>query len=129
MPIFFSSDPAICEGRLCLAGLRVTVDTVLALMREHSDEEILTDYPYLRIAHLKAVRSLIDGSTILHSRQIARDLAAQWIELEREQMQTITERNGTPHRVSSLRSHATHACRRDLQVAFGLVLEPKPAQP
>lgn len=129
MRIFFSSHPEVCEGRLCLAGLRMTVDTVLALMREHSDEEILADYSYLRSTHLMAVRSLLDGSTVLHSKQIAKDLAAQWIERQRQQQDTITEEDGTPHRVSSLRSNAIHACRRELQEAFGLVIKPQPEEP
>ncbi|HEV8718976.1 MAG TPA: DUF433 domain-containing protein [Candidatus Binatia bacterium] len=41
-------DPAVMGGRPCIRGLRVTVGTIVSLLASgHSQEEILTLYPYL----------------------------------------------------------------------------------
>jgi uncharacterized protein (DUF433 family) len=41
-------DPAVMGGKPCIRGLRVTVGTIVGLMAAgHSEEEILSAYPYL----------------------------------------------------------------------------------
>lgn len=48
-------DPAICGGKACIAGTRVTVGTILGLMSAgRSHAEILADYPYLKAEDLTA---------------------------------------------------------------------------
>ena len=41
-------DPAVCGGRPCIRGLRITVSDMLRMLAGGaSQEEILKDYPYL----------------------------------------------------------------------------------
>ena len=42
-------DPAVCYGKPCIRGLRVTVGTILGLLASgKSHERILQAYPYLQ---------------------------------------------------------------------------------
>ncbi len=48
-------DPAICKGRACIAGTRVTVSTVLDNLAEGATvEEIVRSYPPLTIDDVRA---------------------------------------------------------------------------
>jgi uncharacterized protein (DUF433 family) len=48
-------DPDVMGGKPCIRGLRVTVGTVLGLLAAgHSEEEILTAYPYLEAEDIRA---------------------------------------------------------------------------
>ncbi len=40
-------DPQVMGGRPCIRGMRITVGTILTLLRHQTPEEILRDYPYL----------------------------------------------------------------------------------
>ncbi|GEM88364.1 DUF433 domain-containing protein [Meiothermus granaticius] len=40
-------DPQVMGGRPCVRGMRITVGTVLTLLRHQTPEEILQNYPYL----------------------------------------------------------------------------------
>lgn len=40
-------DPRVMGGRPCVRGMRITVGTILTLLRHQTPEEILRDYPYL----------------------------------------------------------------------------------
>jgi len=43
-----SRDPAMMGGKPCIRGMRVTVGAVIGLLAAgHSEDEILTAYPYL----------------------------------------------------------------------------------
>ena len=47
-------DPHQFGGKPCIRGVRITVGTVLTLLRDHSREEILTDYPELEADDIDA---------------------------------------------------------------------------
>jgi uncharacterized protein (DUF433 family) len=48
-------DPERCGGRPCIRGLRIRVRDVLDLLAAGvSEEQILTDYPYLEIEDIRA---------------------------------------------------------------------------
>ncbi|MEM7737460.1 MAG: DUF433 domain-containing protein [Deinococcota bacterium] len=47
-------DPNQFGGKPCLRGLRIPVSTILTLLRDHSHDEILTDYPELERADIDA---------------------------------------------------------------------------
>ena len=47
-------NPEQFGGKPCLRGLRITVGTVLTLLRDHSHKEILTDYSELEAADIDA---------------------------------------------------------------------------
>jgi len=48
-------NPAQCGGRPCIRGMRITVKDVLELLAAGVDEaEILTDFPYLEPADIRA---------------------------------------------------------------------------
>lgn len=47
-------DPHKFGGRPCLRDLRITVGTVLTLLRDHSREEILADYAELEAEDIDA---------------------------------------------------------------------------
>jgi len=52
---YLSSDPRVCHGRLCAAGTRVFVTTILDSLAEGaSRDEILKSYPALRPEHIDA---------------------------------------------------------------------------
>ncbi|AFV76005.1 DUF433 domain-containing protein [Thermus oshimai] len=40
-------DPKVMGGKPCIRGMRITVGTLLTLLRHQTPEEILRDYPYL----------------------------------------------------------------------------------
>ncbi len=40
-------DASVMGGKACIRGLRITVGTVLTLLRDHTLEEILAGYPEL----------------------------------------------------------------------------------
>ena len=51
-------NPAQCGGRPCIRGMRITVKDVLELLAAGVDEvEILTDFPYLESADIRACLS------------------------------------------------------------------------
>ena len=51
-------DPDVMGGKLCIRGLRITVGTVLGLLASgHSEEEILSAYPYLEREDIPAALS------------------------------------------------------------------------
>lgn len=51
-------DPNVMGGKPCIRGLRVTVETVLGLLASgHSEEEILSAYPYLEREDIPAALS------------------------------------------------------------------------
>ena len=47
-------DPHQFGGKPCIRGLRITVGTVLTLLRDHSREEILADHPELEADDIDA---------------------------------------------------------------------------
>ena len=48
-------DPAQCGGRPCIRGMRIRVKDVLEMLAEGvPDAEILTDFPYLEAADIRA---------------------------------------------------------------------------
>ncbi len=48
-----TTDPEVMGGKPCIRGLRVTVGTIVGLLAGgHSEEEILTLYPYLEKADI-----------------------------------------------------------------------------
>jgi uncharacterized protein (DUF433 family) len=47
-------DPNQFGGKPCLRGLRISVSTILTLLRDHSHGEILADYPELERADIDA---------------------------------------------------------------------------
>ena len=49
-------DPALMGGKPCIRGMRVAVATILGLMATgHTNEQILSDYPYLTEQDFKDV--------------------------------------------------------------------------
>jgi len=57
-------DPAVMDGRPCIRGMRVTVDTILGLLAAgRTPEQILQTYPYLEAADIQAVLSYAAGRT------------------------------------------------------------------
>jgi uncharacterized protein (DUF433 family) len=57
MPAFnrITLDPEVMGGKPCLRGMRVTVGTILGLLASgHSEDEILTAYPYLEREDIRA---------------------------------------------------------------------------
>jgi uncharacterized protein (DUF433 family) len=57
MTEFFAQDPAVMGGRLCLAGTRVTVRAVEALIEEELDDEAITREFPVTAEQVQAVRS------------------------------------------------------------------------
>ena len=49
-----SIDPNVCFGKPCIRGMRITVGTILTLLRDHTPEEILADYPELERGDIDA---------------------------------------------------------------------------
>lgn len=48
-------DPAVCKGRACIAGTRVTVSSVLDNLAEGmSPDELVTSYPPLTLDDIRA---------------------------------------------------------------------------
>jgi len=47
-------DPNKFGGKPCIRGLHITVGTILTLLRDHSREEILGDYPELEAEDIEA---------------------------------------------------------------------------
>ena len=61
-------DVAVMAGRACIRGLRVTVGTIVNLLAAgRSEQEILTEYPYLEEADLRA--SLLYAAWRLQERE------------------------------------------------------------
>lgn len=57
MPAFnrITLDPDVMGGKPCIRGMRITVGTILGLLAtRHSEEEILTAYPYLEPEDIQA---------------------------------------------------------------------------
>lgn len=57
MPAFdrITLDPDVMGGKPCIRGLRITVGTILGLLAsDHTDEEILSAYPYLEREDIRA---------------------------------------------------------------------------
>ena len=50
-------DPRVMGGKPCIRGLRITAGTVLTLLRDHTPDEILADYPELEREDLDAALS------------------------------------------------------------------------
>lgn len=51
-------DPDVMGGKPCIRGLRITVGTILGLLATgHSEEEILSAYPYLEKEDIPAALS------------------------------------------------------------------------
>ncbi len=51
-------DPEVMGGKPCIRGLRITVGTILGLLASgHSEEEILSAYPYLEREDIPAALS------------------------------------------------------------------------
>ena len=50
-------DPNVMGGKPCIRGLRITVATVLTLLRDHTPDEILTEYPELEREDIDAALS------------------------------------------------------------------------
>lgn len=50
-------DPEVMGGKPCIRGLRITVGTVLTLLRDHTPDEILAEYPELERDDLDAALS------------------------------------------------------------------------
>jgi uncharacterized protein (DUF433 family) len=51
-------DPDVMDGKACIRGMRITVDTVLGLLASgRSEEEILAAYPYMEAEDILAVLS------------------------------------------------------------------------
>ena len=47
-------DPSVMAGKPCVRGMRVTVGTVVGLVASgHTDDEILTAYPYLEAEDIR----------------------------------------------------------------------------
>ena len=61
-------DPHQFGGKPCIRGLRVTVGTVLTLLRDHSHEEILADYPELEAEDIDA--ALVYAAYLAEERDI-----------------------------------------------------------
>lgn len=47
-------NPKIMGGKPCIRGMRITVGTILTLLRDHTPEEILADYPELERGDIDA---------------------------------------------------------------------------
>lgn len=48
-------DPAVCGGRPCIRGMRIRVTDILEMLAGGaSEQEILTDYPYLESEDIRA---------------------------------------------------------------------------
>lgn len=50
-------DPEVMGGKPCIRGLRITVGTVLTLLRDHTPDEILAEYPELEREDIDAALS------------------------------------------------------------------------
>lgn len=50
-------DAKVMGGKPCIRGLRITVGTVLTLLRDHTPDEILAEYPELEREDLDAALS------------------------------------------------------------------------
>lgn len=50
-------DPNVMGGKPCIRGLRITVATVLTLLRDHTPDEILAEYPELEREDIDAALS------------------------------------------------------------------------
>ena len=61
-------DPNQFGGKPCIRGLRITVGTVLTLLRDHSREEILNDYPELEAEDIDA--ALAYGAYLAEERDV-----------------------------------------------------------
>ena len=61
-------DPQVMGGRACLRGLRITVGTVLTLLRDHTPAEIVNDYPELEPEDLEA--ALVYAAYLAEERSI-----------------------------------------------------------
>lgn len=47
-------NPHVMGGRPCIRGMRITVGTILTLLRDHTPQEILAEYPELELADIDA---------------------------------------------------------------------------
>lgn len=47
-------NPHVMGGRPCIRGMRITVGTALTLLRDHTPQEILAEYPELELADIDA---------------------------------------------------------------------------
>lgn len=47
-------NPHVMRGRPCIRGMRITVGTILTLLRDHTPQEILAEYPELELADIDA---------------------------------------------------------------------------
>lgn len=61
-------DPHQFGGKPCVRGLRITVGTVLTLLRDHSREEILADYAELEAEDIDA--ALVYAAYLAEERDI-----------------------------------------------------------
>lgn len=61
-------DPLVMGGKACIRGLRITVSTVLTLLRDHSPAEIVGDYPELETEDIEA--ALIYAAYLAEERDI-----------------------------------------------------------
>lgn len=61
-------DPTMFGGKPCIRGLRITVGTILTLLRDHTREEILADYPELEARDIDA--ALAYGAYLAEERDV-----------------------------------------------------------
>ena len=58
-----SADPAICGGRPTISGTRVRVTDILELLAGGASEaEIVTDFPYVTVADIRACLAYAAGA-------------------------------------------------------------------
>ena len=59
-----STDPDICHGQACIRGTRIPVPVILDnLAAGRTPEEIVTDYPTLRIEDIRAAMAYAAGTS------------------------------------------------------------------
>lgn len=47
-------DPRVMSGKPCIRGLRITVGAVLTLLRDHTPQEVIAEYPELELEDVEA---------------------------------------------------------------------------
>lgn len=62
-------DPHKMGGKPCIRGLRITVGSILTLLRDHSPDEILADYPELEREDIEA--ALLYGAHLAEERDLS----------------------------------------------------------
>jgi uncharacterized protein (DUF433 family) len=72
-----ATNPAVCGGRPCIAGSRITVQYIVAEIKAgQSPEEILEDKPYLSLATIHAAIAHYYANKMALDRAFAEDAAA-----------------------------------------------------